>query len=197
MTIGMSEAPPTQSRITKTELAAVVIIVGGGLAILFPALYGSREKARAYFCQENLRRLDSALHTYVTLQQRFPDARSWPLDLLPILSRQPKQLSISGVPMQEPRPPYLTCPSNPESTVTRPFDQISLYVAIRSFDENGEESWVFRDRSAKPPMSTTDHWCVGIVLNDVESRQQLARPGPHGYGYYQQSDGRGYGEQEE
>jgi len=192
----MMDNTPKTARFRSIECAVVILTITFGLALLLPAVYASREKARAHFCQENLRRLDTALKTYRALQGHNPSPNTWPVDLLPILTREPDEIVLSGIPMQKPRPSYLTCPSNPRSAKARPFEQISLYVAVQTEDENGDETWVFRDRSAKPVPTITDHWCVGIVLNDIQARAQLSRPGPHGNRYYQQSDGRGYDEGE-
>ena len=192
----MMEDTPKTGAFRPIECVMVIFAITIGLALLLPAVYSSREKARAHFCQENLRRLDTALKTFRALQGHNPSPSAWPVELLPILAREPDEIVLSGIPMQKPRPSFLTCPSNPKSTETRPFEQISLYVAVQTVDENGDETWVFRDRSASPVRSMSDHWCVGIVLNDIEARAQLARPGPHGNRYYQQSDGRGYDEDE-
>lgn len=187
----MNTETTNHPRTTRTELIAVVVAVVVLLGLLFPAIYTSRENARAFFCQENLRRLDEALATYRSFQGKNPNIYSWPLDLLPTLARSPTKYMPIGMPMQEPRPTYLTCPANPASTVETPFEQIGLYVAVQSVDQNGDETWKFRDRSADPIETPMDHWCIGIVLDEAEAKEQLLRPGPHSHQTYQQSDGSG------
>ncbi|MDG2383115.1 MAG: hypothetical protein P8N76_15715 [Pirellulaceae bacterium] len=181
-----SRTPPS-----KTEVITVISVVILLLALLVPAIAISRENARAFFCQENLRRLDEALVTYHSFQGKNPNIYSWPLDLLPMLEKSQPKYSASGMPMQEPRPTFLTCPANPASKVETPFDQIGLYVAIQSLDKNGAETWIFRDRSIEPVETPMDHWCVGIVLDEAEAAAQLQRPGPHQNHSYQQSNGDG------
>ena len=103
------EDTPKTGAFRPIECVMVIFAITIGLALLLPAVYSSREKARAHFCQENLRRLDTALKTFRALQGHNPSPSAWPVELLPILAREPDEIVLSGIPMQKPRPSFFFC----------------------------------------------------------------------------------------
>jgi prepilin-type N-terminal cleavage/methylation domain-containing protein len=56
------------------ELLCVVLVIGLILAILLPALSGTRETARRVQCQSHLRNLGLAVQQFESVHQRFPAA---------------------------------------------------------------------------------------------------------------------------
>jgi len=128
---------------TLVELLVVIVIISVLVALLLPAIVGSRESARRAQCQHQLSQLGQALQTYESAKGHLPGYRnsfsnvpglSWVAVLLPNIGRQDLWKSLragdfsatgfpgpgSGFQVAE-----VICPSNP-----RPSEYCALgYVA--------------------------------------------------------------------
>lgn len=128
---------------TLVELLVVIVIISVLVALLLPAIVGSRESARRAQCQHQLSQLGQALQTYESAKGHLPGYRnnfgsvpglSWAAMLLPNIGRQDlwKSLRVGDfTPNGFPSPgsgfqiSELICPSYP-----RPSDYCALgYVA--------------------------------------------------------------------
>jgi prepilin-type processing-associated H-X9-DG protein/prepilin-type N-terminal cleavage/methylation domain-containing protein len=84
---------------TILELLVAVAIIGGLIAILFPALMAAREAARSMQCKNNLREIGVSMQQYHDATKRFPQAWKvapdkvsgfgWAVALLPFLEESP------------------------------------------------------------------------------------------------------------
>ena len=71
---------PVRSAFTLVELLVAIAIISILLAMLFPAVRGSREPARRTMCLNNLRQIALANLNYETAHMRFPSAMGGELD---------------------------------------------------------------------------------------------------------------------
>lgn len=84
------------SAFTLVELLVVISIIGVLVALLLPAVQAARESGRRATCQNHLRQLGIAMHSYHDAHQQFPRggwnprqaAVSWTSELLPWLEQQ-------------------------------------------------------------------------------------------------------------
>lgn len=130
-----------QRGFTLVELLVVIAIIGILIALLLPAIQAAREAARRMSCQNNLKQLALAVHSYQSGNGRFPPSfcitpdtvltgnnGSWSIHgrILPFLEQgiayEQVRLDIAwdaqldtGVPTM--RIPCYLCPSEPNDTV--------------------------------------------------------------------------------
>ena len=133
---------------TLVELLVVIAIVGILIGMLLPAVQMVRQAARRTQCSNNLRQVGIGLHSYYSLQARFPsgydadvlsgvDGRAWGwgVSILPFLEQgvlynqlDPSNRSIDAVAfsseslylLQQPLSVYL-CPSDVGDEESHPF----------------------------------------------------------------------------
>ncbi len=111
---------------TLVELLVVIVIISVLVALLLPAIVGSRESARRAQCQHQLSQLGQALQTYESAKGHLPGYRnsfgnvpglSWVAVLLPNIGRQDlwKSLRVGDFPTPAVglQLAEVTCPSNP------------------------------------------------------------------------------------
>jgi len=67
----MTRRHPTRG-FTLVELLVVIAIIGVLVALLLPAVQSAREAARRMQCQNHLKQIGIALHTYESVHKRFP-----------------------------------------------------------------------------------------------------------------------------
>jgi len=81
---------------TLVELLVVIVIIGILIALLLPAVQAARESARRASCQNNMKQIALAFHSFESPKQHLPfskrleadgAARSWAPDLLPYLEQ--------------------------------------------------------------------------------------------------------------
>jgi prepilin-type N-terminal cleavage/methylation domain-containing protein len=80
---------------TLVELLVVIAIIGILIALLLPAVQAAREAARRMSCQNNLKQLGLAIHTFHDSQEGLPpaciavDSASFYITILPYQEQQP------------------------------------------------------------------------------------------------------------
>jgi prepilin-type N-terminal cleavage/methylation domain-containing protein len=62
---------------TLVELLVVIAIIGTLVGLLLPAVQAARESARRSSCQNNLKQLGLALHSYHDVRNKLPAALDW------------------------------------------------------------------------------------------------------------------------
>src|SRR2546421_12243766 len=90
--------------VTLIELLVVLVIIGGMVALLFPAVQHARDAARRSTCQNNLRQLSLAMRGYVEAHKRAPEkcpqnmAGGWSIAILPFMEKKDLADQITASP---------------------------------------------------------------------------------------------------
>jgi prepilin-type N-terminal cleavage/methylation domain-containing protein/prepilin-type processing-associated H-X9-DG protein len=120
----------TSHGFTLTEVLVVLAIVGFLLAFLIPAVMQATAAARRTACQNHLRQLGIALHSYNTAHRWFPAGTenewSWQARLLPYFEEAnlSRGMDFAVEPFEDPNHsstatlvPVLLCPADPQSNL--------------------------------------------------------------------------------
>src|SRR5262245_29962927 len=78
---------------TLVELLVVIAIIGVLVALLLPAVQSAREAARRMQCQNHLKQIGLAVHSfedvYKTLpHSRYDDRYTWAVEILPFIEQK-------------------------------------------------------------------------------------------------------------
>ena len=179
--------------ISLLELLIVLLIIGGLLALLVPAVQSARERARATVCKNNLRQLTLAFNQLHQTRRELPvpppagRVGGWSFEGLPFLGERalyeqigPQTQLASIPPVAEVRPSVMNCPvTEIDVSHTAPISATHFVLGTSA----RRESWIMFDT----PLGTSAPWLSGTEISWQAAQQQ---PGPHHHGYhFANSDG--------
>jgi type II secretory pathway pseudopilin PulG len=173
--------------VSLLELLIVLMIIGGMLALLLPAVQRARERSRETVCKNNLRQLSlafSQLHqTRKELPVPPPEGRAggWSFEVLPYLEQRAlydqigPNAPLPSLPQQAaPRPRVMSCPVTGIGLSRTPPISAAHFVLGTSATR---ESWIMFDA----PLGTTAPWISG---SEVSWQAAQTQRGPHHRGYH-------------
>ncbi len=183
------------------ELLVVLFIIGIMLSLLLPALSGARNHAQATVCQNNIRELTSALHSYIHTTKKFPVPNRWTVDVLRWTEEWPLAQAMKGNFDRNadfPRPPLLRCPMQEEFPSRVPSVGFCHYVLTnnRPIDIPANRInlklvyWQIHDRQLLSQEVQEEPWYIGPELTYFARDALFANePGPHPSGLYMTGSG--------
>jgi type II secretory pathway pseudopilin PulG len=187
--VGYRSSHRTRSASSLIELLVVIFIIGVLLSLMMPALSGSRNRAQATVCRNNIRQLKLAFSEFGDSRRHvLPDPNHWTIDILKWIEEQPlaDRMSAGIDPkVKYPRPPLYDCPMQPEFDSNIPPNRICHYVlAIDRPDHPARYedigAWDISDRELLSDGKSYDPWYVGPELTLLGQQSMFANgTGPH------------------
>jgi prepilin-type N-terminal cleavage/methylation domain-containing protein len=173
--------------VTLVELIVVLVIILGVIGLLFPAINGVRESARAATCRNNLHQLRLAMRQYLDTNQDIPNGNGWTVSLLPYVEEASTMTAIRNGDDDAPRPAVYVCPSHPGFDSNESKIHPSLYALVIS--ESGQRTLLrMVDRATDLPTTQLSPWSIGPELTQAEAVDEERRMmGPHRAGRFQAS----------
>ena len=173
--------------LTLIELIVVLVIILGVMGLLFPAINGVRESARATTCRNNIHQLHLAMQQYLDDNQDIPNGNEWTVLLLPYLEEASTMTAIRNGDDDVPRPAVYQCPSHPGFESNESKIHPSLYAPV--ILKSGRQSYLkIVDRATDLPTTQLSPWTIGPELTHAEAVEIENRmTGPHRGGKFQSS----------
>jgi len=174
--------------LTLLELIIVLAIIVTMIGLMFPAIQGTRERARETVCKNNLHQLNLAVGMFSSAHKMLPPVSQpgsvggWMIEILPFMEqRNLADEYILGSPLSSVRtglmhpPSIFRCPRR-ELLEDTPSNQVAPahYVLVAP---RGREYFSIFDA----PIDFSSPWLQGPELDIARLRQSI---GPHSKGFF-------------
>ncbi len=175
--------------VTLVELFVVLAIIGGLLALLFPAVQRARGAARRSTCQNNLRQLSLAMRGYTEAHKHAPDkarpnmAGGWSIAILPFMEESDLADQIAANPsltsalllrLASMRPVVMRCPSRIDGESNVPPAPVGSYVMSTN---SARDTWSLGD-------APVDFHTAWLISPEIQFSEWLTDRGPHDGGFH-------------